>query len=222
MIVIQPALLQGASRHNAPGCHTAYGKTRPGMKKKNKKKIALGFHSTTFALVNSNRKQTHKGGTHAPVPDSLFAKKPMVTSVEVIEKPTLDQTIPLRVPAAIKSGLIALAIADGRSLNNWLNLRFAEMVKPTEPAATPNPSLECQNTILDLDELVGGEDACMVQPEPTPHKAVISSTRAKVKRTKKHPFSNAAKAEAAKAAKAKAAKAKAKAKAAKAKAKAKA
>lgn len=163
---------------------------RTQVEKKMKKKIAPVFHSTTFVLVNSNRKQTHKGEANATAPDSLFAFKPMTT----IEKPVLDQTIPLRVPAAIKTGLIALAIADGRSLNNWLNLRFAEMVKANAlPMAAHNPQgllgeaetarLACQNSVLDLDAPVQTIDEEWHKQEaitPTPHKATIK-TKAKAK-----------------------------------------
>lgn len=41
----------------------------------------------------------------------------------------LDQTIPLRVSAETKAALVALAKAESRSLNNWLNLHLESLVQ---------------------------------------------------------------------------------------------
>jgi hypothetical protein len=120
--------------------------------------------------VNSNRNQTHKGEANAIAPDSLFAHKPM-----------LDQTIPLRVPAEIKAALVALAQADRRSLNSFLNIKFQEMID----AATP-VRMVCQNThtpaVLDIPQ-AESEWHGLAQVEPaTPHKATIrSKPKAKAK-----------------------------------------
>ena len=89
--------------------------------------------------------------------------------------PILDQTIPLRVSAETKAALVAMAKAESRSLNNWLNLRFADIIaNATLPTATHNPSgllgdsesvrIACNNT-LDLGEV----------EQPTPHKAIVKS-----------------------------------------------
>lgn len=94
--------------------------------------------------------------------------------------PVLDQTIPLRVSAETKAALVAMAKAESRSLNNWLNLRFADIIaNATLPTATHNSSgllgdsesirVVCNNT-LDLDEV----------EQPTPHKAIVKS-KAKAK-----------------------------------------
>ena len=79
----------------------------------------------------------------------------------------LDQTIPLRVSYKTKSVLVGLAKAESRSLNNWINMRFAEIIANATSIAAHNPSglIGDGESILDLGE--GSE-------QPTPHKVIVN------------------------------------------------